>query len=699
MTFLPLFQCICKPRTGWFRGFAILFFLLFLNTGSGRARAMAEVGQASMPVPLWKHMEFFHDGAASLSFDEIRVQVFRPLKTVFPSFHDGNYWLRLQLRLPPEMPDEELLITLHYTFPDEVQFFYQDQHGAWQSSLQGDRYPFSQRELQVRFFNWTLPPTDKEVRTYYFRIRSAEAMYLPFWLDLKSEFLQKDHDNQLLAGAFFGVMCILTLYYTLIAFTTNTPASFCYVLFIISTLFLTASLNGYTFEYLWPDYPVLRAHGFYMSCFAMTITSLNLFRQAFRTVEGEATLHRYSGYGMIVLFLIMNSAFFLSTRYLLILTGVGTFLSGSLCVAILWKSRRRYPSETLIFSFAFVPLMILYACFSYFVIAGFTWAEGAVLNLYTALTWGHLFNVGVIGLGLALAMREMQQEQLRIQIRAMDDQKAMTSSFARFVPGEFPELLEKADYQQLQRGDAVARNLTILFSDLRDFTTISETMNPRQTFDLINEYLNHLEPEVSSRGGFIDKYIGDAIMAIFPNSPGQAVNAAAGMLNALVSVNRLRRQRGEPPLRSGIGIHTGRVMLGIVGSHRRIEGTVISDAVNTSSRLESLTRDLGCDLLISRQVLESIPEPERPHHRGLGSFHLKGRVGRLEVVEILHGRESRDLQAFAATAADFREGTEYLLTEPARAAAAFRRVLDRHPEDRVAARLLQSCEDPLGRPA
>jgi adenylate cyclase len=152
--------------------------------------------------------------------------------------------------------------------------------------------------------------------------------------------------------------------------------------------------------------------------------------------------------------------------------------------------------------------------------------------------------------------------------------------------------------------------VTILFTDIRSFTTISEKMDPQQLVGLLNEYFTAMVGIVMSEGGVVDKYIGDAIMAVFgapvpkQDDAVNAVRAAVKMRRALEELNGRLAARGVARLRTGIGIHTGQVIAGNIGSERRMEYTVIGDAVNLASRLESCTKDLGVDVLISEDTYQ-----------------------------------------------------------------------------------------------
>ncbi len=156
--------------------------------------------------------------------------------------------------------------------------------------------------------------------------------------------------------------------------------------------------------------------------------------------------------------------------------------------------------------------------------------------------------------------------------------------------------------------------VTILFTDIRSFTSLSEKMKAQELVTLLNEYLTDMVTIVMDGGGVVDKYIGDAIMAVFgapvptPNDAVNAVTAAVRMRQALERLNVRLAARGTAPLRTGIGIHTGEVVAGNIGSERRMEYTVIGDAVNLASRLETSTKVVGADVLISEDTWERVKD-------------------------------------------------------------------------------------------
>lgn len=210
----------------------------------------------------------------------------------------------------------------------------------------------------------------------------------------------------------------------------------------------------------------------------------------------------------------------------------------------------------------------------------------------------------------------------------------LNAAYYRFVPKEFLRLLGKDDITSVQLGDQVQREMTVLFADVRDFTALSERMTPQENFNFVNQLLLGIGPLIRKHRGFIDKYIGDGIMALFPVQPADAVRASLEIHKGLSRMNASRKEEGAAPLRIGIGIHCGSIMLGTVGEPQRMDGTVISDVVNTASRLETLTKAYGVTVLLSEQVVAALPAELVARTRVLGRVSPKGKATPITVFEL-----------------------------------------------------------------
>jgi len=228
---------------------------------------------------------------------------------------------------------------------------------------------------------------------------------------------------------------------------------------------------------------------------------------------------------------------------------------------------------------------------------------------------------------------------------------------SRFVPRQFLQLLNKESIVDVQLGDNVQKEeMSILFSDIRNFTTLSESMTPEDNFRFINAYLSRMEPAIIDNRGFIDKYMGDGIMALFGGMADDAVKAAITMLHRLRQYNQHRATSGYPPIQVGIGINTGCLMLGTVGGKNRMDSTVISDAVNLASRLERLTKQYGVSLLVSHRTLARLQTPEEYSFRFIDQVKVKGKSKAVGVFELFDGDAPLLKAGKLATKSIFEEG-------------------------------------------
>jgi predicted ATPase/class 3 adenylate cyclase len=211
--------------------------------------------------------------------------------------------------------------------------------------------------------------------------------------------------------------------------------------------------------------------------------------------------------------------------------------------------------------------------------------------------------------------------------------KKINQAYERFVPREFLQLLEKKSILDVELGQFIQRQMTVLFCDIRDFTTLSEEMNPEENFRFINSFLRRMEPAISGNKGFIDKYIGDAIMALFSERADDALLAAIEMRANLSAYNLHREKSDYHQIRIGIGINTGDLMLGTIGGRSRMDGTVISDAVNLAARIESLTKTFHTPILVSEYLVEKLQNKNQFYLREIDRVKVKGKEKSITIYE------------------------------------------------------------------
>jgi class 3 adenylate cyclase/CheY-like chemotaxis protein len=261
----------------------------------------------------------------------------------------------------------------------------------------------------------------------------------------------------------------------------------------------------------------------------------------------------------------------------------------------------------------------------------------------------------------------------------------LNAAYACFVPHEFLNLLQKNSITEVHLGDQMQQEMTVVFADIRAFTTLSEQMTPQENFTFINDYLSRVSPVIRQHYGFIDKYIGDAIMALFPHEADDALQAAIALLKEVACYNEQRQAQGTAPIQVGIGLHTGSLMLGIIGESQRMQGTVIADAVNVAARLEGLTKFYGASIIISEQTRTRLASLENYTTRFIGKVQVKGKQEPVAAFEVLDGEPEASAALKQATRETFEAGLHlYYQQAFAEASVKFTTVRKHNPDDKAA---------------
>ncbi len=250
------------------------------------------------------------------------------------------------------------------------------------------------------------------------------------------------------------------------------------------------------------------------------------------------------------------------------------------------------------------------------------------------------------------------------------------------MPNAFQRPLGRENITEVRLGDQVQRKVTDFYSDIRDYTTLSESMTPDQNFKFVNAYNRRMGPIIDNNKGFVNQYLGDAIMAIFQHSPLDALKASVEIQKALQEYNVYRQGKGRRPIRSGIGFHTGQLIMGIIGDEKRLDAATISDTVNTAARIESLNKYYGTNILVSADSMAEIPQSGDFHFRLLGRVQMKGKKVPVGIYECYDGDHPDIIEKKLATLKSFEEGREqYFNKEFAKAYRTFEAILQANPGD------------------
>jgi adenylate cyclase len=281
-----------------------------------------------------------------------------------------------------------------------------------------------------------------------------------------------------------------------------------------------------------------------------------------------------------------------------------------------------------------------------------------------------------------------------ILIEDISSEKRMKSTMSRYMSPDLAEQLLLSGESSLGGTSNVA---TVLFSDIRNFTTITESLGPEGTVQLLNEYFTQMVDCIQNEGGMLDKFIGDAIMAVFgipfihADDPDRSVRAAIAMMRALKVFNKKRAENGLMQVDHGIGINTDTIVSGNIGSEKRMDYTVIGDGVNLASRIEGLCKQYGSHILISEFTLRALKATYRT--RQVDMVIVKGKGVPVAIHEVIDFYDATEFPNQIEVLNHFNNGIEYYNgAEWDKAIASFQAALKFYPEDKPSLVYIKRCE-------
>lgn len=256
-------------------------------------------------------------------------------------------------------------------------------------------------------------------------------------------------------------------------------------------------------------------------------------------------------------------------------------------------------------------------------------------------------------LAKAKEIQTIQDDHQRQMMAAWKISETLAEKFYSFVPRQFLMRVAPRGVESLKVGNANESEMTILFCDIREFTAIAEMQKPQDTFKWLNVFFENINHAVMNNNGFVDKYLGDAVMTVFERNAHHAtdaLNATAQICHSLEIFNRDRHRFDlEAPIRIGIGVHSGVGLIGTVGANQRMDTTVVGDVVNTASRLENMTKVYQRPVIVSEKVIEQLPDKHPFQFTWLDCVIPRGKTTQLNIYEFLGKVEdchSQSKQAF-----------------------------------------------------
>lgn len=284
------------------------------------------------------------------------------------------------------------------------------------------------------------------------------------------------------------------------------------------------------------------------------------------------------------------------------------------------------------------------------------------------------------------------ETHLTIQ-RTKNELERVNAAYERFVPHDILNLLKKGHITETGLSNNVEQEMTIMFVYVRAFHQLSQQMTPYQTFAFVNSYLSRACPVIRHHSGFIASYIGEAVMALFPHSPDDAVHAALAMFEEVVQYNILRNAEGNSPISIGIGLHTDVLRLGIIGEPQRLQTTIISEAVNVAASMERLTKHYGVSIVMSSPMYERLSDSAHYDTRMLDLVQVKGKPKTITALELLISEYDDTVPIKRETREMFEMGVKrYYQKDFTKAIEHFERVIQKNPQDMAARRYLEQSK-------
>jgi class 3 adenylate cyclase len=551
----------------------------------------------------------------------------------------GALWLRFVVK--KEHSDDYYSYLVLFT-PDFADLYVVSDTGVLKKQG-GMRTPVSEREVK-QGYGFTFPVKFETGKPYtvYVRVSEAKGEIATISLALRDGFNQRvvglsQMNNVLPGGIFIGMLAIMMLYNLILFFSVRDKAYLYYCLYLLCL-----------------------GTGLYFDSMVRPMPALGFDIPLWNGLAGSVS------FGASFIFYLLFGKFFID------LPGLSKRWNTLMDWLIWWKwlvlaSGLAYGGFAGDFSEAFnfilldnLLLMLLLPVFFVMV-----WRSGSVIGKYFIAGSVMVFFVGfltvvinnvvykinpffifslailaeilIFSLGLGYKMRKTQQEKLEAQQALNRELTKINTAFGRFVPHEFIRSLGKSSATEVHLGDQVEHEVTVMFSDIRDYTTLSEQMSPHDNFNFLNAYLGRIGPIIQQHGGFVNQYYGDGIMALFMNGADKALQAAVEMHAQVQAYNEYRQTKARPQIRIGIGLHTGRLMMGVIGDTLRLDTGVVSDTVNTAARMEGLTKFYKAGIVLSQTAYAQLEDPGRYAIRPLGKVLVKGKKEPLPVYECFGG--------------------------------------------------------------
>ncbi|MCB1193323.1 MAG: hypothetical protein H7A23_23995 [Leptospiraceae bacterium] len=603
-------------------------------------------------------------------------------KNIHIGFSSPIYWIRFRLQ-NEHIENENWILEIPFSNISYIEFYTIEEDGNYTVKYTGNIFPFLSRDVKHRYFLFNIALDYGEKKEFYIRIQSENPINLNLNLYELELFQVINRQIEATLYIYYGLLLSILIYNLVYFFYLRFSANFYLAIYVLCVWMYQITNDGFGFEFFWSSFPAWN-----QLAILVFLNAAFVFGWMFTKKFIKVSVLPKNFHSIFIVFPVIHGIL----AILPLLLGIGSsawlkLLSFVSILGILTIGVCCYKSEKFSVIYLISGWLVLFFAFCSYVFQ-LVYDFSFHFNL---LKIGFILQLFIHSIGLTDKIFTLKKEKeknyktlIEEQKNLLEQKENLVSSFTKFTPYQFIKLLGKNSITELSAGDFKKKEMTVLFADIRSFTQISENMTPEENFDFINTYFRVLNPVIRKYGGIIDKYIGDAVMVIFPNNPDNAVSCAVAMVKSLRLFNIYQKKSKNIPVEIGIGIHTGEMILGTVGDEDRMDTTVISDTVNIAARLENTTKIFGTTIIISQQTLVELDDPTLYNFRIIGKIRVRGKKKAVSAIELLHGIDKKSIKLKIFTKAEFEKGIiNFHAKNFTEAIRYFKSVLTYNSKDRV----------------
>ena len=588
---------------------------------------------------LGEYLYYFIDTTNQLSYSDIlnNLDTIKFKKNENKTFNlaydfaEKNVWIKFNL-INNSKNDLWYIDSQGSLTPDLLQLYYTDKNGIniFKSSLNPQGKHILNGDVKPSFKLFL----GEGESLIFLKFNEGSSTPLPLQIKTEEKYRYDNNVSFFIHAMIIGVILGLLLYNISLSLSAGKVNNLTYI--ITLTIFILQYLMYFGFgKIIFSNWQMLTIEKLKLCSMYAWFASYFAFSGSFLKLKSFNKKFHYINIITILIGIILSIAtFFIKNQY----AGQGSIFYMFFGLIIVYTmafilSYKYKSNQGFIFILSGTPFIILFAVISlyFFNIINFiipVWVAVVMLAFQLVL---HSFSITY--------QIENYRKQNTINLEKMESEskknKLLITTFKKFVPFELIDSLNRKDITETKLGDHVEKFMTVLFLDIRNYSDFAEALAPKDNFNFLNVFLNMMEPIVKNNKGYVNKYEGDGFMALFDESVMDAVKCANELLDKVFIYNYSNMNNSDfKPIKIGIGINSGHVMKGIIGSSSRMEGTVISETVNLASRIEQLNKKFKSSILMSEFSWLKLTNKNQFLIRKVSEETIKGKSRAIDVYEL-----------------------------------------------------------------